>query len=510
MPDTRALHPYLKVLEPFSDQELRQITQVKRFFEWVQGDAEFRRSLDSGDLAPAYRDRLPRIGVMFDLAEVALLWEQPAIACHFLTSQSLGKSPDLPDELVTALEPYPLLTLWGRFCAQKSQIQREIRKRIFRVPRNPAFDAWRLRRIAAVRSELGFFGHAIDHPILAFELGDGCSVGCWFCAFAARKLTTNFSYPDHRDCFRQIAQACVDIFGQAQASMALLYYGTEPHDNPHYLDFLRDYADITGYPVCTSTAVVDDAAWIRELIAFYRRGTHPWPRLSVLSTAKLLKIHDLYTPDELRDVELLMQMKDHPRPKVSGGRILQEQSGLRDRDTDRYLDGIVPQGSIACVSGFLINLVNGTIEMISPCYTSEQWPHGYRVFDRAAFEPNPADFRRALEGLIARNMPATPDPEMIARFRDDLTYRPTAEGFDLVSPNQVHHFRGPVLYGVVGEMIAAGRYSYARLSDALMTTPDVNPLIAANAVQKLFEGGFLDEVNPTAPSSDWDSKGPGL
>jgi hypothetical protein len=41
----------------------------------------------------------------------------------------------------------------------------------------------------------------------------------------------------------------------------------------------------------------------------------------------LFKIHELYSPEELRDVELLMQLKQGPRRKVTAGRILKEQDG---------------------------------------------------------------------------------------------------------------------------------------------------------------------------------------
>lgn len=493
------IHPYIKVLEPFSSEEVTRITQLKRFFEWSQGDPEFRRSVESGIFSPEHLDRLRRIGVHFDPYEVALLWKKPEVFAQFVGELFRNGQHELSDELIDALTHYPLLKLWGRFVLRKNTIYRELRKTIARTPRNPQFDAWRLRRIAAVRSELGFFGHYIDHPILAFELGDGCSVGCWFCAFAARKLTKNFDYSDNREFFRQIVQTCVDLFGRSGASLALLYYGTEPHDNPHYLDFIKDYAEITGKPVCTSTAAPTDATWLRELIAYYHQGPYPWPRLSVLSKAMLLKIHDLYSPEELRDVDLLMQMKDHPRKKVAGGRILEEQSGLRGREEGHYLDDIVPQGSISCISGFLVNMVNQTFQLVSPCYTNKQWPYGYRVFDETSFE-DAEDFRHAIESLIERNMPNTPFLDRPARFRDDLVYRPMDDGFDLVSPNQVHHFRGKTIYGPLGSLIAEGGLTYDELHDVVMDTYRLNPMAVIAVVQKLFNGGFLDEVNPACSS----------
>ncbi|MDR1885703.1 MAG: hypothetical protein LBQ56_05460, partial [Synergistaceae bacterium] len=269
--------------------------------------------------------------------------------------------------------------------------------------------------------------------------------------------------------------------------------GTEPHDNPNYLDFIKDYKKITGYATCTSTAVPLDAEWLRSLIRFYREESQPWPRLSVLTKQMMYKIHDTYTPDELRDVELLMQMREHSREKVSGGRILAEHKGMREREAGTYLEGVVPQGSIACVSGFLINMVRRDIRIVSPCYTSEKWKYGYRVFDQAEFK-DARDFPDAMRDLMARNMPTTPPRDAHARFRDDLVYRPTEDGFDLISPNQVHHFSGRDLHGVLGGLVARGDLTYGKLDDELAATDGVNPLLAGMAVNHLFDGGFMDEL----------------
>jgi hypothetical protein len=308
-------------------------------------------------------------------------------------------------------------------------------------------------------------------------------------------LTKNYDYADNREAFRHIIQTCVDLFGRDEASMTLLYYGTEPHDNPHYIDFMKEFREVTGNFVCTSTAVGNDPQWIRALIAYYREQSQPWPRMSVLSKGQMYKIHDLYSPEELRDVELLMQMKDHPRKKVTGGRILEEATGMRDRAEGEYLDKVVPQGSIACVSGFLTNLVNQTIQLVSPCYTCQRYPYGYRVFDETTYS-EPADFGRALQALMDRNMPATPPPQRRARFRDDLLYRSVDDGFDLVSPNQIHHFRGKETYAPIGQALAECNLTYRELYEFLFNTRGINPMVAVGVVQKLFDEGFLDELNP--------------
>jgi radical SAM family RiPP maturation amino acid epimerase len=430
--------------------------------------------------------------VDFDIQELALLWLDKEFQSEML-SCSEQDDDVIPPAVEAKLKCYPLLELWTRYTSRRNRLYRQTRRDLFRVPECPTFDAWRWRRILAARSELGYFGHVIDHPILAFELGDGCSVGCWFCAFSTQKLKRNLDYETEGDFFRDVARECVSLFGADAAAMALLYYGTEPHDNPNYLDFIKDYKKITGYATCTSTAVPLDAEWLRSLIHFYREEGQPWPRLSVLTKQMMYKIHDTYAPDELRDVELLMQMREHSREKVSGGRILAEHKGMREREAGAYLDGVVPQGSIACVSGFLINMVRRDIRIVSPCYTSEKWKYGYRVFDQATFK-DATDFPDVVRDLMARNMPTAPPRDAHARFRDDLVYKPTEDGFDLISPNQVHHFTGRNLHGALGGLVARGDLTYGELDDELAATGGINPLLAGMAVNHLFDGGFMDEL----------------
>jgi radical SAM family RiPP maturation amino acid epimerase len=476
--------------EPFSEEEIAKITMLKRFFEWTQGDKDFADAFETGKFSGAQLERLRKIGVTFDVQELALFWLDKEFSSEIYAALA-NRSGSVPDSLEAKVKDFPLVKLWLEHLSLRNRLYWERRKEIFRVPECPPFDAWRWRRILAARSELGYYGHVVDFPILAFELSEGCSVGCWFCAFSTQKLTRVLDYETEGGFFREVAKACVSLFGREAAAIALPYYGTEPHDNPHYLDFLKDYAEITGCATCTSTAVPLDAEWMRPLLKFYREGNYPWPRLSVLTKDMMYKIHDLYTPGELRDVELLMQMREHKREKVTGGRILAEHEGMREREAGAYTEGVVPQGSIACVSGFLINMLRRDIQVVSPCYTTERWKYGYRVYDRAEFK-DARDFPDVMRGLIERNMPPRPPAEAKARFRDDLLYKPAEDGFDLVSPNQVHHFTGKDVLGRLGELVARGNLTYAQLDDKL--ADGANPLLAGMALNRLFEGGFLDEL----------------
>jgi len=487
-------HTPLELFEAFSNQERSTLAQIKRFFEWTEGDPEFCRELDAGTCRPETLERLRRIGVSFDLNELAILWKSPENVQQFMMAVRKKKTGELPANVLDEIAAYPLFHLWTRFIALKEELYATLRNRVLPVTNNPAFADWRMRRVQSARSELGIYGYNISHPVLSFELSDGCSVGCWFCGFAARKLTKNLDYSTQKEYFRDIVRACVDIFGAEQTGRTMLYCGTEPHDNPHYFDFLRDYTDICDFAPFTSTAVGTDAPWLRQLMAFYKeRNFIASIRISVLSKAALFKIHELYSPEELLDIDLLMQMKEHLRPKVASGRVLKDEDGLRGRQDGEYLTGgAVPQGTIECMSGFMVNLVTRTIQLISPCYSSTKWPLGYRVFDAASFT-DADDFHREIERLIDRNMPTSPRADMPMRFRDDLRYRPTDEGFDLISPNQVHHFRGKEPHRFLGDAISQQTLTYKELIEEMVKN-QFNLITAVAMVKSLFDNGLLDEV----------------
>ena len=285
------------------------------------------------------------------------------------------------------------------------------------------------------------------------------------------------------------------------AGHGFLYWSTEPNDNPHYIDFMAEFERITGSTVCTATARTDED-WVRNLIKFYRRGPVPWPRFSVLSRSIMYRMYKKFTPDDFRDVGMLMQQKDseEERAKVPGGRDkmiaeLDSYEDLRDLDVEeRPKDLDVPQGSIACISGFLVNVIERTLKLTSPCFTTQEYRYGYRVFAETTFE-DADDFKRVLLEMIDRKMVLAPFRQMMMRFRDDLRYRARDDGFLLVSRNQVHKMRGNDAFPMLGELIHGGDLTYGELTDRLVDDYRCNPMVVSAAIKSLFDNGFLDELS---------------
>ena len=484
---------YKQTVGAFSREEMGILVQVKRFMECIGGDAQFRKDFEKGRYSAAFRRRLKDTGVQFDPEEMRLLCmggNGDAFMEYWMNRQGDENSRAFEKEL----EKAPLLKLWARWTQKQEARLKGSNPNLDPVLKSPRFNCWRQRRIAACKSELGYFGHNIDHPLFAFELSKGCSVGCWFCAFSADRLSAVFEYtPENLSLWRDIAQVGVDLF-DGFAGIALCYYATEPYDNPNYLDFVRDYYQITESVVCTATAVpLKNPDWFRSLITFYRENTLPWPRISVLSPSMLKKIHETYTPEELRDVELLMQMRASVRPKARSGRTLNrdvERLGGLPRAAHKGIEYV--QGSISCMTGFLVNMVDRTIKLVSPCHATEKWPRGYRVFAEDTFT-DAENYRTVIQGMIQDRMQENISVEMLLSFRDDLKHVPRPDGFSLISPNQRHHFTGRPFLITLGEFIAGGDKTFGQIYDALFEN-GAPALAVSMTVKDLFDQGLLDET----------------
>lgn len=501
--EVRSKSRYIDTFEGFSGDELQSLCEIKRFIECYEGDRTFRTSIDAGgDFTDEQRQMMRDIGIRFEPEAMELMWTAPDLFArmHQLTFQ-VDKFEEMPAEIHAALESYPLMRIWQIWKFRRTQSVRDQKRIVLTTPTaRPEYTAWRSRRIAAVRNELGIYGWEIDHPCHAVELAVGCSVGCGFCAFDAKKLNALFDYDasGNRQLIRGVAQGMLNQFGWPSAH-GMLYWSTEPADNPAYVRMLGDWEDVTGGTLCTATARAGEE-WVAELQAFYGRIPAPWPRISVLSRNIMRKLHKRFSPLELRDTTMLMQQADAEfmRDKVPGGREkmlerLIDSGDLRNCDPDNIpADLDVPQGSIACVSGLLVNMVNRSIKLISPCYTSWKHRFGFRVFDEIHFE-SPEDFEVKLAQMIERSMVISSYREMPMKWRDDLKYVSRVDGFTLQSPTVQRDFRKGKLHKAVGEMVAAGDRTHGEIFDALSDDSEIGPIAAAAMLNGLFERGYLCE-----------------
>ena len=265
-------------IEGLSPSDKQLFAELKRFTEWYEGSSEFRDSCRKGQIPLEWTERLVSLGVRPEVMSSMLTLYDGSRGPNPILELINNQETDLFNLLDTVhtLEQDKVLVLHYKYTILKALTHREhLDWTLNKLNGESPYFAWRKRRIKAVRSELGWYGHGIDHPTFSIELGVGCTVGCTFCAFDAKKHETNFDYniPTNRSLFQAVAHAFKEILGDGCGG-GMLYYATEPNDNPNYIDFLDDYYKVTGYKLCTSTARYD-LDWLEKLKNFSHLA-HCW------------------------------------------------------------------------------------------------------------------------------------------------------------------------------------------------------------------------------------------
>jgi radical SAM family RiPP maturation amino acid epimerase len=442
-----------------SARDVSLLANIKRFRERWNGDPEFRRSF------PGDPQRVARnAGLKVDLDDVRPYWDP----------QSQGQA-------TPAMERY-LAFLNHRVGGAGTS-----------DPADSRFARWRDRQCRRLHFEVpsGGYSKAGNHLIAAaFELSRGCSVGCWFCSASPPKLTDLFRYtPANARLWREILTAVCEVSGPDLARNSICYKGTDPLDNPDYEQFIGDFADVNGALPGTSTALaVRDPERTRRLLA--KSGSYV--RFSVLSVGMLNRIHQAFTPEEL----LLVILGFRNEGSLSGNRL--HLAGRARENSAKYRKFRPDEPLLAtptCVSGFSFNLVDRTIQLISPCVPDDRWPQGTRVYDEARFE-DAADVRRVLEEMIARNMPAEVAGTEPLRFQRHLAYERTAVGFNVKSGYQRQRFEEtpetPFL-GRLGALVHSGRCTLEQIVETLAAEAAAPAESVRLAVNRLFRAGVLDD-----------------
>lgn len=340
-------------------------------------------------------------------------------------------------------------------------------------PVDPAMVAWRRRQIERQRLDLGPFLAASNiHASLAVELTKGCSVGCWFCALSPDSLTGVLAYEANAPLFRATIETFARRLGPGIRS-GFLYWASDPLDNPDYERFCLDFYDITGvFPPTTTALGLADPARTRRLLALAQAHDCWLNRFSVLTVALLDRVHDEFDAEELALVECMPLNMQASFAYGNAGRFRERvQQHPRLLDEQRRKLKLAPwfasdpaytesesyaNGSIGCVTGFLVNMVERKVELISPCTADDEWPLGYYVFGSGTFD-DAASLAALLDRLIARHMRTGVDPGDLMRFHDFLEFTPSSSGYTLEG-----RFRQTVAVETdahgcaIGELVRAG------------------------------------------------------
>lgn len=429
------------------------IGQVKRVLEWWSSSQKFRDAV-AEDSAKAGRD----FDLGFDPSPLRPLWD-----------------PQYGMDLHARGEAFhPAVTAYRAFYDSKTVWRDDIKENS--APEEPRFRAWRQRQLERSKFENGAYDESIIHTTLAIELTDGCTVGCWFCGVGATQFATALPYEPNKEDWRRILDALHDKVGEA-GKWGFLYWATDPLDNPDYEFFASDFADTFGlFPQTTTAQPQKHLARLRKLLPMSEARGCRVNRFSIQTERQLKEVYDAFTPDEMQSVEIVSQMKDATTAKANTGQFRERAStneSIKTREMDKLAASVkkpdtatdddqdvtlIEPGTIACVSGFLLNMVQKSVKLISPCRASERWPLGYIVYDEATFD-TPDDLNTILDRMIERHMGSSLDEDTVMRFHPMIEHAQTDDGFMLSTPLHAIAFERPDYRDYVrflGDMILRG------------------------------------------------------
>ena len=275
------------------------------------------------------------------------------------------------------------------------------------------------------------------------------------------------------------------------AGFGVCYWATEPLDNPDYEKFLGDFHDVLGvFPQTTTALPMKDPQRTRALLALSRSKGGVIERFSILSLALFRKVLRTFTPEELLFTELLPRNQESLLVTANAGRARAKFAAQQQQR---------PAGTIACVAGFKINMVERSIELIAPCAATDRWPLGYWSYDVRTFA-DAGELESVLPTMIRTYMPPTLRYADRIRFREDLRYERTPDGFTVHSPHKTLAFRAIPYLDEIGDLIQAGAMSAGDIAlwcEARRQTPLENTFYTLNY---LFAQGILAEEPHNNPA----------
>ena len=454
-------------------EDYQRLVCIKRFFEYAQGYDEFTAVLDS---PPMVARLLKRHGLVIPTAVTAQLIDY---YINKISSDCIGKDRQGEDEKkVTSW-----LKAWLRWeCILQENVD-EIRYSSTLAHVCPEYDDWRNIQVNRSFSELGNKASALIHGVAAFELSDGCSGQCPYCGLAAGKLEDVFQYTkENRTLWRKVLTSLRDRFGDFSAN-SVCYWATDPYDNPDIIKFITDFKDILGMlPQTTTSLPTGDTDWLKRLLNAYE-GSLVTCRVSVNTPELLKKLHRRFTPEELLRVQLLINYTDRFPIVRSGKMLARKPTGTAD----------LVDGTIACITGYVVNMCRKNVKLVSPCIASKQWPYGYIVHHDAHFN-TAEEFADILDDTIANHMVADFREKDRVSFRSDLSVNTIENDLILESRYRKHRFSGDNMLALVGKMLENRSLPFGELMFRLIDTGGEYLSIVKNISQFRRAGLFSEQA----------------
>jgi radical SAM family RiPP maturation amino acid epimerase len=484
-PAPESILPLLGGLQGVSSDYLEDVARIKRALERWTMDPGFRQAFE-GDAEAA----IASLGVALRPEEIIpFIDDGEAIALR--KAEARGEDGS-----------YPLsVRRYRGYIREKMGRRRQIRAEA--QPTNERFAAWRARQINRCAGQLGIAkADALIHAPAAFELAKGCSVGCWFCGVAAPRLDQICRYTDNAAVWRETLTVLREILGSCSRH-SFCYWATDPLDNPDYESFLADFHQILGrWPQTTTAIPTRNVERTRSLLRLAHAMGSEIDRFSILTLKVLSQVHLAFTPEELLRVELI------PQNREAGGRYRKAHAGRARRFASTRAAEMVPEetgSTIACISGFLFNMVERSVRLVTPCSANERWPLGYWTLEEGYFASG-EDLRDLLLGMIRRHMQPALRVDSLVRLRPDVRWELDGEDILLRSRWLKITLRQQQRPREIGELITAGDRTAGEIALHLERAHGVDMPETFFFLNNLFKKGLLDEEPPQREVSEPSAK----
>lgn len=418
---------------------------------------------------------LNKYKIDLDPEDIAYLWDT-----QFSENKRILKySPELMDEIPESIFRYVQFL-------QNKLYSRDLLIKKLCVPSNNKMKIWRERQLNRCNGDLGGVNMSFIHTIATYEMASGCSVGCKFCGLQAKKLTKVFrNTPENMELFKGVMKVMHEVLGDA-AGFGMMYFATEPLDNPDYEDFEDAYYDEFATIPQITTAVCDrDIARTKRLLSRMNKRHSFIHRFTLRSLEMARNVIDNFTAEELLRVELLPQ---YPESPVFVPYTVVGNEADRVKPEDIRKDD---PGTICCVDGFRINFCEKTLTVFTPCHMSNVHPRGISEIATVTFT-DADDFKNKLLEMIDTYFVNDVPRDIPLKLYDYFRKNHTDEGDCLISVHGGEKLEinklPDKLYPEVIDFLLEGKYTKREI--ALKLDPS-HPEYVYYVINQFWKKGFI-------------------
>lgn len=318
-----------------------------------------------------------------------------------------------------------------------------------------------------------------------FELSEGCSGGCSFCCLQPDRLSDCFRYDEtNRLLWHDILNRTKSVLGNF-AGQGTCYFATEPLDNPDYEQFIEDFYNCFGnYPQTTTVKAADQPDRIRKLMKKLGQEhlRQAALRFSVTSAGQLTKIHEAFSAEELKHVELLLNNRESMNRYSLAGRAVKL---AKELEPEKF----AAAATSICTAGFVVNLVKRTVTLMAPRRADIDHPLGLKEYQTRTFE-NGKSYQDVLTAMIREWMPEDMPPDRRLDMGSYITFERSGSQLK-IQGDKIHRSLtvSDACYQCLALVVGKGHTLEQAFAISKVSNEEKNKI--TEKLQVLFDAGYL-------------------